>query len=158
MRLYLLPLLISASLILIGAGCAPATSLNLTTAAPSAPTSVGSTVRPEEKQPYYVTYSDANFQQARSEGRPILLYFWAGWCPICRAEEPLVKQRIEQSGLPIAGFRVNFDSEEALKAQYRITYQHTTVILNSKGVETDRFFGPISDVDSTTAFKKAASE
>ena len=51
----------------------------------------------------------------------------AGWCPICRADEPLIKSRIENSGLPIAGFRVNYDTEAELKAKYKIPYQHTTV-------------------------------
>lgn len=161
-----------ASIVLVGAGCvaAPQASLDLPSTptetapaaaspanerTPSAPVPTG-TLAPTSKSPYYIAYSDAEYRMAKAEGRPILLYFWASWCPICRNEEPKVKERVESSGVPIAGFRLNFDTEDALKQQFGINYQHTTVILNGKGEEVARFFGPTGDAEYAAAFAKAA--
>lgn len=106
--------------------------------------------------PYYVAYSADAVAKAVAERRPVVLYFWASWCPICRADEPLIKARIESSGLPISGFRVNFDVEKELKAKYGVPYQHTTVILFPDGTEAERFTGPVDDATFVAALEGAA--
>lgn len=108
--------------------------------------------------PYYVAYSADGLAKARAERRPVALYFWASWCPICRADEPIIKQRVESSGLPIAGFRVNFDTEKELKAKYAVPYQHTTVFLLPDGAESERFTGPVDEATFVAALKKAAGQ
>lgn len=117
----------------------------------------GAVEEPEAQAvPYYIEYSETEFTRAREASKAILLYFWASWCPICRAEEPKIKAWVEGSGLNVAGFRVNFDTEAVLKATYRIPYQHTTVILNSTGQETARFAGPVEQATLIQALKEAA--
>jgi thiol-disulfide isomerase/thioredoxin len=106
--------------------------------------------------PYYVAYSADGAAKANAERRPVVLYFWASWCPICRADEPLIKQRIEASGMPIAGFRVNFDTEKELKTKYGVPYQHTTIILFPDGTESERFTGPVDEATFFTALAAAA--
>lgn len=113
---------------------------------------------PETRRPYYIAYSAEAAAQARAEGRPIVYYFWAAWCPICRADEPIIKARIEGSGLPIAGFRVNYDTQSDLKARYKIPYQHTTVFLNAEGEEVARLSGPVGDAEFLAKLKLAAGE
>jgi thiol-disulfide isomerase/thioredoxin len=107
-------------------------------------------------KPYYIAYTSDGAKTALSEGRVTLLYFFAAWCPICRVEDPNIKSWIEGSGLPVAGFRVNYDTESSLKSQYKIPYQHTTVILNTKGEETQRFSGPMTQAELLAALKKAS--
>lgn len=121
-------------------------------------TPVGATVGAEAtaKAPYYIAYTAEGAAKARAEGRVTLLYFWASWCPICREEEPKIKTWVEGSGLPVAGFRVNFDIETELKQQYRVAYQHTTIILNARGEETARFTGPTTEAELTAALRAAA--
>ncbi|MBI4457978.1 thioredoxin family protein, partial [Candidatus Uhrbacteria bacterium] len=87
----------------------------------------------------------------------VLLYFWASWCPICRAEEPGIRAAVEAMDVPVAGFRVNFDVESALKKQFKIPYQHTTVILDTRGQESSRFSGPV-DGDTLRAAIRAAAK
>lgn len=106
--------------------------------------------------PYYVAYSSDAAAKASAERRPIVLYFWASWCPICRADEPIIKERIEASGMPIAGFRVNFDTEKELKAKYGVPYQHTTVILFPDGTESERFTGPVDEATFVAALAAAS--
>lgn len=106
--------------------------------------------------PFYVSYTAAQYQKALTDKRPVVLYFFAAWCPICRADEPIIKQRIENSGLPIAGFRVDFDTQSDLKQQFRIPYQHTTVMLDASGNESTRFTGPVDDATFMAALRTAA--
>jgi thiol-disulfide isomerase/thioredoxin len=176
--------ILSAVCVLIGAGCAPVnppTSLSPETQAmvkseekesgdaammgeepvpneammeEKKPDSNGAMMK-EERKPYYATYSAAQSAQAQEEGRAIVYYFWASWCPICQAEEPKVKSWIEQSNLPVAGFRVNYDTEAMLKKKYKIPYQHTTVFLNGKGEEVERFNGPVEEAVFQAALVKA---
>ena len=66
-----------------------------------------------------------------------MLYFFADWCPICKAEQ-------KDSTLPafnelekdnIIGFRIHYNDgltnerDEELAKKFGITYQHTKVIL-----------------------------
>jgi len=111
-----------------------------------------------EANPYYIAYSETAAQAAVADGYATVLYFWAAWCPICRAEEPKLKGWIETSNLPIAGFRVNYDTESALKAKYKIPYQHTTVFLNAKGEEVERFSGPVTEAEFRAALANAAGK
>jgi thiol-disulfide isomerase/thioredoxin len=108
--------------------------------------------------PYYIAYSAKAAQDAAADGYATVLYFYAPWCPICRAEEPKLKGWIETSNLPIAGFRVDYDSEKDLKSKYGIPYQHTTVFLNAKGEEVERFSGPVAEAEFRAALAKAAGK
>lgn len=156
----LLPLALSA--LLIGAGCAPTAPL-LPTEPPAAPPA-GEAMEPKGDEaaqalaPFYISYTAAQYQKALAEKRPVVLYFWASWCPICRADEPLIKARIEGSDLPIAGFRVDFDTQDDLKRQFRIPYQHTTVMLGVDGQESTRFTGPVDEATFNAALREAAGQ
>lgn len=108
------------------------------------------------KKPYYIAYTSEVAEAAMAEGRPVVYYFWAAWCPICKAEEPTIKGWIETSEHPVAGFRVNYDTESALKAKYKVPYQHTTVFLNAKGVEVERFNGAVTEDEFRAALAKAS--
>ena len=172
MQKFILAISIS-TLIFIGTGCGPSRSTTAT--APVAPpkaepqqlppgvspeisgSGVGTAIEAPAAGPAaYVAYSDAAYKKALADGRPILLYFWAGWCPICRAEEPKVRSTVEAMDVPVAGFRVDYDTERALKNRFNITYQHTTVILDTRGQESSRFNGPIPEADLRTALRAAA--
>lgn len=104
--------------------------------------------------PSYTDYSPEAAAEALASGYGVVYYFWASWCPICKAEEPKLRQWIENSKLPIAGFRVNFDTEKELKAKFKVPYQHTTVFLNAKGEGVERFNGPVDEAAFVAALKK----
>lgn len=93
-------------------------------------------------------------------GHPILINFWATWCPPCRFEMPLLEQTygklkdsdlvvlavdvqegpelvnpyVEQMGLT---FPVALDRAGAVATAYRVTGLPTTVFVDSNGVVTD---------------------
>ncbi|MBI5046560.1 TlpA family protein disulfide reductase [Candidatus Micrarchaeota archaeon] len=88
----------------------------------------------------YAPFQKSAYDQARASGKIIFLEFYANWCPVCAAEEPELNAAFSQVKNPnFVAFRVNYkdsdtDSDEAqLARDFGITYQHTHVILDSKG-------------------------
>lgn len=90
----------------------------------------------------YFEFTQKEYEKALSENKKIMLYFYASWCPTCRAEQPsTIGAFSELNDENIVGFRVNYkdsdtDSyEENLAKEFGITYQHTKVlIVNGKEV------------------------
>ena len=84
----------------------------------------------------FVEFTKAGYDKAISDGKIVFLDFYANWCPICRAEAPVIDSGF--NGLTsdqVVGFRVNFNDpetdadEKALASELNIPYQHTKVIL-----------------------------
>lgn len=98
----------------------------------------------------YQPFTLAAYNAAKAAGRPILLYFYANWCPLCRPQEPVNVDLFGDPGilpLGIAGFRVNYnddetdDDERALARQLGVNYQHTFITVARDGKEKWRTTG-----------------
>lgn len=76
----------------------------------------------------YIDYSDGTL--ASTQGRRIL-FFYASWCPQCRALEKSIQDTGVPSGMTI--FKVNYDTQTALRQQYGITLQTTIVEIDASG-------------------------
>ena len=76
--------------------------------------------------------------------RPLMLVFWATWCPICREEVPQIKQIVKQfepQGLSVVGINVGInDSPRRVKA-YRDKYAIDYPLAFDKGSRVTRAFG-----------------
>lgn len=84
----------------------------------------------------YLEFNKADYEKALKEKKKILLYFYANWCPICRAEQPETFAAFNEINDPdLIGFRVNYrdsgtdSDEEALAKEFGVSYQHTKVLL-----------------------------
>jgi len=83
-------------------------------------------------------YSKADFDAAVGSGKLVVLYFYANWCPICKAEFPKAEAAFDALTVDqVVGFRVNYndsdteDGETALAKEYGVAYQHTKVFLKN---------------------------
>lgn len=110
--------------------------------APSSPASAGSFTASGEvfagSTTPFVNFNQQDYDVALREGRVILLYFYANWCPICRVELSRLESAFNELALEnVVGFRVSYndnetdDAEENLARQFGIAYQHTKVILKN---------------------------
>lgn len=85
-----------------------------------------------------LVFNQADYDKAISEGKLVTLYFYANWCPICRAEFPKMESAFNQlSSDEVVGFRVNFndnetnDNEVELAREFGVAYQHTKVFVQN---------------------------
>jgi len=86
----------------------------------------------------YVKYEKEEYEKSLAEGKVVLLDFYANWCPICRSENPKIRQGLsELNDLNVIAYQVHYndnqvsEDEKDLAREYGITYQHTKVILKN---------------------------
>jgi len=94
---------------------------------------------PAETQNLPGRYTAYNAELA-SENYPVtVLFFYAAWCPECRA----FKQAITASPVPegVQVLEVNYDDETDLKKKYGVTLQTTFVKTNSAGENLGKWVG-----------------
>lgn len=84
-----------------------------------------------------IDFNKNDYERALQTDKLIVLYFYANWCPLCKAEveTALYPAFNELATDDIVGFRINYKDnatdkdEEALAKEFNITYQHTKVFV-----------------------------
>lgn len=90
-------------------------------------------------------YSEAAYRRAIADGNKVFLDFFAPWCPTCRANAPFIEASFEQDFTDdVVGFKVDYDSESALKKELLVTSQSTYVLLEG-GHEIRRMAGYLDE-------------
>jgi thiol-disulfide isomerase/thioredoxin len=105
------------------------------------------------------TVTGETFDGTQLAGRPTVLWFWAPWCPTCRAQEPTVKalaekyagrvnfvgvggldeaEAIREHGATLAAFPQLNDPDGAIWKRFRITAQSSYVLIDGNGKVLDR--------------------
>jgi thioredoxin 1 len=100
-------------------------------------------------------YDPARFAALNQEGKPILVWIHADWCPTCKAQGKVLDEllpRPELRGLSV--LRVDFDRQKAVVHAFRAISQ-STFILFKGGREVARSLGDTRP-DSILAFLKKA--
>lgn len=87
----------------------------------------------------YTAYSKEAFDKASTQKR--VLFFAASWCPSCRSADKNFTDNLKKIPENVMIFKTDYDSETALKTKYKITYQHTFVFVDAKGVELKKWSG-----------------
>jgi len=77
----------------------------------------------------YEAYSPAKVSVA--QGKNIVLFFHASWCPTCRALNADIENHLATIPSDTVLLKVDYDSEVELRKKYGVTYQHTLVQVDS---------------------------
>ena len=81
-------------------------------------------------------FAKADYDAAVKTDKLIVLYFYANWCPICKAEFPVMQKAFNELNTDkVIGFRVNYNDDQTdndeknLAKQFGVAYQHTKVFV-----------------------------
>jgi thiol-disulfide isomerase/thioredoxin len=86
----------------------------------------------------FINFVKSDYDQAFKTDKLIVLYFYANWCPICKAELPKLYDAFNELNTDqVVGFRVSFNDNETdsdeknLAREFGVAYQHTKVFLKN---------------------------
>jgi thiol-disulfide isomerase/thioredoxin len=73
------------------------------------------------------------FDAAQAAGKPILVEVSAPWCPICKAQAPILSRlRSEQRFKDLVSFNIDFDSQKDLLKKFNVQKQSTLVVFKGR--------------------------
>jgi len=85
------------------------------------------------------TLDGDRFEGASLEGEPAVLWFWAPWCPTCRAQAPAVSDLAEEYDGRVAVIGVGgLDSEAAIR-DLAAQIPHVTHLVDDEGAVWQHF-------------------
>jgi thioredoxin 1 len=103
-----------------------------------------------------VPFDQAQFDAARTAGKPVAVVFHADWCPTCRAQAPVLKQLTQTPAFKsLTLYVADFDTEKSLKRSLGVTQQSTIVVFKD-GKEVARSTGDTQE-DSLAALLRRAT-
>ena len=76
----------------------------------------------------------------RATDLPVLIDFWAPWCPPCRQLSPVLDRIAERYEGKLKVFKVNVDQNEALSQQFKVSSIPALLLLR-KGELLDSMVG-----------------
>ncbi len=90
---------------------------------------------------HVLTLSDANFQSEVLESdRPVLVDFWASWCPPCRKLGPTIEELARTHGQSATIAKLDVDRNPQTAANLGIS-SIPAVLVFQNGREVDRIVG-----------------
>lgn len=100
-------------------------------------------------------YDKAAFEKSLAEGKPVIVEFFADWCPTCKAQKPIVQELMRDPRMKeVTLFVADYDKEKDLKKTLRVSQQSTFVVFKS-GKEVARSTGQTRKADLEATFAKA---
>jgi thiol-disulfide isomerase/thioredoxin len=121
----------------------PAARSNPPPAASASPAAAAATI-PESRPEFSLVDSDGRKRSIREwDGRPLLVNFWATWCPPCRREIPLLNRlRAEYGprGYEIVGIAVDF-REDVLAYMKGTPIDYPMLIGEQDAIDVAQAFG-----------------
>lgn len=94
-----------------------------------------------------IDVTEASFDTAvlaASQRVPVLVDFWAEWCPPCRALTPVLERVVRAKGGALRLAKIEADDNMRLAGRYQLR-GFPTVILFVAGAEVGRFSGARSE-------------
>jgi len=73
-------------------------------------------------------FEAATFAEAQKAGKPIFVAIHASWCPICKAQAPILSELMADSKFKdLVYFTIDFDSQKDLVRRFKAQMQSTLI-------------------------------
>src|SRR5215831_21352076 len=73
-------------------------------------------------------FNDAAFAEAQKAGKPIFVAIHASWCPICKAQQPILAELMADPKFKdLVYFTIDFDSQKDLVRRFGARMQSTLI-------------------------------
>jgi thioredoxin 1 len=90
-------------------------------------------------------FTAGDFAAAKSAGKPILVDVFAAWCPVCRAQNPILVQLTKEPKYKdLVVFKLDYDTQKADLIALRVQRQSTLIFFKGDK-ELDRSVGDTSE-------------
>jgi len=132
MKKYLLPLALSAIIVL--GGCSQANSSSDAMSSAKSPSSA--TSHSDSASQSYITYDQYQASKDKYADSKVVLFFNAKWCPACRAINEALTSDPGKIPAKTTVVSVDYDQHTDLRQRYGVTTQHTFVQIDTNGEKT----------------------
>ena len=113
--------------------------------------SFGSIASAMDKKPF----DQKAFEAAQAAGKPILVEVSAPWCPVCKAQAPILSRlKSDAKFKELVSFDIDFDSQKDLLKKFNVQKQSTLIVFKGKQ-EAGRSTGDTNAGSITTLLGKA---
>jgi thiol-disulfide isomerase/thioredoxin len=85
-----------------------------------------------ERMNGFKPYTADAFKAAMAAGKTTVLFFHAPWCPVCKAQEPKVTAHLNGDARDVVAFKVDYDSNTALRKELAVEKQSTLIMYQGK--------------------------
>ena len=100
-------------------------------------------------------YTQEKLDKLNKEGKPVLVFIYADWCPTCKAQGKVLDSLLPTNEFrSITTLRVNFDKQKAVVKAFGAMYQSTLIVFKG-GREVARLTGD-TDPDRIAALLRQA--
>lgn len=89
----------------------------------------------------YLPYTSLASLQDAADNGPVVLFFHAEWCPGCRALHEDIQTSIDAIPSNLTIFHADHDTDLDLRNRYRITRQHTILLLDASLAPVKSWYG-----------------
>ena len=113
--------------------------------------SLGSIASAMDKKPF----DQKAFEAAQAAGKSILVEVSAPWCPVCKAQAPILSRlKSEAKFKELVSFDIDFDSQKDLLKKFNVQKQSTLIVFKGKQ-EVGRSTGDANASSITALLGKA---
>jgi thiol-disulfide isomerase/thioredoxin len=100
-------------------------------------------------------FTQADFAAAQKDGKSILVDIFAAWCPVCRAQNPILTQLTREPEFKdLVVLKIDFDTQKADVRALKATSQSTLIAFKGEK-ETGRSVGDTNPASIATLVKSA---